>query len=191
MSAKARAGIRLVAGSLRGRSLSVPSGVRPTEGRVREALFSIWGGAVVDAVFLDLFAGSGAVGIEALSRGARQAILVEGDRGTMRALVAGVARLPTGGATVLELELPRGLADHRVRAEGPFDLVFADPPYRFAAYEPLLAGIGPILASSGEAVIEHSAEVELPPEIALAGASLVRREVRRYGGTRLSFFRRS
>lgn len=189
MNAKERSGVRLVAGSLRGRHLAVPRGVRPTEGRVREALFSIWGEAVADSVFLDLFAGSGAVGLEALSRGARQVTLVEGDRGTLRALAASLERLPTEGATLLELELPHGLSERRLRGEAPFDLVFADPPYRFPAYGPLLAAIGPLLADHGEAAIEHSAEVELPAEVPSGELTLVRRQVRRYGGTRLSFFR--
>jgi 16S rRNA (guanine966-N2)-methyltransferase len=122
--------IRIVAGSLRGRKIEVPDrGVRPTSDRTREAIFDVLGpGAVTDAVVLDLYAGTGALGIEALSRGARTARFVEGDRATARALRENLTRLGLDDrARVIEADLARG--DLPAGAEGPFDLVFLDPPY--------------------------------------------------------------
>jgi 16S rRNA (guanine(966)-N(2))-methyltransferase RsmD len=156
---------------------------------VREALFSIWTERIPESVFLDLFAGSGAVAVEAVSRGARHAVLVEGEDRATRALAETLRHLRVETLRLLDLRLPRGLADRRLIAEAPFDLVFADPPYRFTSYPALLQGIAPLLAGDGEVAIEHSGEVDLPPEILGRGAILIRREVRRYGGTRLSFYR--
>jgi len=189
VSGRRRSGVRVTAGRWGGRTLPVPPGVRPTEARVREAIFSIWTERIADSVFLDLFAGSGSVGVEALSRGARSAVVVEAEGRAVRALAETLRRLRIEPVRLLDLRLPRGLTDRRLSAEGPFDLVFADPPYRFAGYGALLTGIAPLLAREGEAAIEHSSEVELPAEVSDGATALVRREVRRYGGTRLSFFR--
>jgi 16S rRNA (guanine966-N2)-methyltransferase len=137
-------GVRVIAGSARGRRLVVPPGadVRPTKDMVREAVFSALasrGALVVDAV-LDLYAGSGALGIEALSRGASRAVFVEAD-----APAAGVIaqNLETIGfadrATVVRAEVGRFLAAPPPRG-APFDLVFADPPYATDD-----ADLGPVL----------------------------------------------
>ena len=130
---KSRGTIRVIAGSARGRKLVVPAGnhVRPTKDIVREAMFSALDarGALVDARVLDLFGGSGALAIEALSRGAHDAVLVERDRHALGAIAENVATLGldervdvvrADAATFL-----RGAAPRRA----PFDLVFVDPPY--------------------------------------------------------------
>ena len=123
--------IRLSGGRFRGRRLRVPHGVRPTEGRVREALFSIWQGELPESRFLDLFAGSGAVGLEALGRGASAVVLVEGDPRVERAADVNAGSLAAARAVRgYRMRLPAGLAVLRER-EAPFDLVFADPPVRF------------------------------------------------------------
>lgn len=183
--------LRITAGSLRGRGLVVPRGIRPTEARVREALFSIWGERVAGARFLDLFAGSGAVGIEAVSRGAREAWLLEGGKKAIGVLEHNCRELeePSCHATRAKLpgELIRFAAQHGEGPGGHFDLVFADPPYDFDAYEALLAGAAPLLAANGSLAIEHSIRRELPDH----HAGLDRADERSYGETRLSFYRRA
>jgi len=122
--------IRIVGGSLRGRRIPVPDqGVRPTSDRTREAIFNVLGpGAVTDARVLDLYAGTGALGIEALSRGALEARFVEGNRAVARALRENLARLGLEErAAVLETDLARPAWP--AGADGAFDLVFLDPPY--------------------------------------------------------------
>jgi 16S rRNA (guanine966-N2)-methyltransferase len=126
---------RVVGGTLGGRRLQVPRGttVRPTSDRVREALFSTLGARVVDAVVLDLFAGSGALGIEALSRGARAATFVERDRAVARVLRANLATLDlVADVRVADAARFVGELSH-TPAENPFDLVLCDPPYRIAS----------------------------------------------------------
>ena len=179
--------VRATGGVHRGRWLAVPAGARPTEGRVREALFSIWheplqGGASL----LDLFAGSGVVGLEAAGRGALRVICVDSDRRALPLLQSNRDRLGEALVEIRRLELPGGLRELAARGEGPFDLVFADPPYRFTAYGELLAGLAPLISEEGEAAIEHSARAALPEE----SGGLIRVDQRRYGECALSFYRR-
>jgi 16S rRNA (guanine966-N2)-methyltransferase len=121
--------VRIVAGEFKGRRLAAPrgSGTRPTADRVREALFSMLGD-VGGARVLDLYAGSGALGIEALSRGAASAVFVERDPQAVAAIERNLAPLDVEAA-VRRADVVRWLA----RAEGPFDLVFCDPPYDVAS----------------------------------------------------------
>lgn len=177
-------GVRVTGGAHRGRGLAVPPGARPTEGRVREALFSIWSDRLDRARVLDLFAGSGVVGLEALSRGALAVLFVDDSLRAVKTLEANAAQVGAQMGEIAEirkLPLPAGLA----RLTGPYDLVFADPPYAFAEYEALLAGIAPLLAPDGEIVVEHSSRTDLPIE----AGRLVRTGVRRYGESALSFYR--
>jgi 16S rRNA (guanine(966)-N(2))-methyltransferase RsmD len=176
-------GVRVIGGELKGQRLAVGAGVRPTEGRVREALFSIWQERVAGARLLDLFAGSGAVAIEALSRGARSAVCVEADREALRVLERNRDLLPPGVLTVRRARLPAGLA--ALASLGPFDLVFADPPYRWAEHDRLVAALAPLLAPGGEAAIEHSARLPSPA----AAPGLVLADQRRYGESALAFYR--
>ena len=122
--------MRVVAGRYRGRRLTAPRGtsVRPTSDRVREALFSILGD-IEGLRVLDLFAGSGALAIEALSRGAASATLVENDPAALDAIRANLAPLPDAHAEVVRADALAWLGGRR----GPFDLVFADPPYSSAS----------------------------------------------------------
>jgi 16S rRNA (guanine966-N2)-methyltransferase len=121
--------MRVVAGEYRGRRLQAPRGtsVRPTSDRVREALFSILGD-IEGLRVLDLFAGSGALAIEALSRGAASATLVENDRAALDAIRANLAPLEGANAEIVRADALAWLGGRR----GPFDLVFADPPYSSA-----------------------------------------------------------
>lgn len=128
---------RVIAGTLGGRSLRVPGGraTRPTSDRVREALFSTLAERVVDAAVLDLYAGSGALGIEALSRGAARVTFVEHDR---RAAAVLRHNLDTLGlrAVVKTMDVARYVREAgNARDDGPYDLVLCDPPYRSSSRE--------------------------------------------------------
>jgi len=182
---------RIIAGSARGRRLAVPPGrdTRPTSDRVREALFSRLEheGRLDGAHVLDLYAGSGALGLEALSRGARTAVLVESDRATAALIRRNVETVALDGATVLAAPVARALAR---RPDSPADLVLADPPYPLgepdlaAALELLVAGGW--LAPSAVVVVERSSrspEPTWPP-------ALDRVDERTYGETRLWFAER-
>jgi 16S rRNA (guanine966-N2)-methyltransferase len=177
--------VRVTGGELRGRVLEVPGGARPTEGRVREALFSMWRERLASARLLDLFAGSGIVGCEAVGRGAERALCADSDPRAVRIIERNAARLglPRGAVTAWRLSLPGGLARLAAGADR-FDLAFADPPYRFEAYAALIAGVAPVLAEGGELAVEHSARVDLPEQ----AGPLARVDVRRYGEIALSFY---
>jgi 16S rRNA (guanine966-N2)-methyltransferase len=122
--------VRIVGGDLRGRKIEVPDrGVRPTSDRAREAIFNVLGPrTVAGARALDLYAGTGALGIEALSRGAREVSFVEGNRAVARVLRENLVKLGLEGrGAVHEADLSR--IDLPPDLDGPFDLVFLDPPY--------------------------------------------------------------
>jgi len=122
---------RIIAGEARGRRLAVPpgDGVRPTSDRVKESVFSALGpGPLVGARVLDLYAGSGALALEALSRGAAEALLVERDQAAARAIRANIEMLGFGDRAVLRVSTVAALLGHPGPGE-PFDLVLMDPPY--------------------------------------------------------------
>jgi 16S rRNA (guanine966-N2)-methyltransferase len=121
--------MRITSGEFRGRTVDAPAGadVRPTQDRVREALFSMLGECVRGAAFLDLFAGSGAVGLEAVSRGASRAAFVESAARPFACLSANIARF--GAAPRCETFRADVLAWLAAPARTPFDVAFADPPY--------------------------------------------------------------
>jgi 16S rRNA (guanine966-N2)-methyltransferase len=179
--------LRLSGGEFRGRKLRVAHGVRPTEGRVREALFSIWQTELPGARVLDLFAGSGAFALEALGRGAAAAVLVEGDPQVARALRENVATLQVKDAVHLyRMRLPAALGMLAQR-EGAFDLAFVDPPYGFEDAARLLRELAPLMTEGGSIAFEHGAQDE--PAAAPAGWELT--QTRCYGGSCLSFYARS
>lgn len=182
--------MRVIGGTARGRRLAAPRGLRtrPTADRVREALFDILGPAVRGARVLDLFAGTGAVGIEALSRGAARAVFVERDRAARQALRRNLAALRLGRA---EARVVAGEAVAALRrlagSEAPFHLVFLDPPYAgdLAARALAALGGGALLAPGARVVVQHAARQALP-EV----AGVLRAEgTRRYGNSALTFFR--
>ncbi|MCB1057812.1 MAG: 16S rRNA (guanine(966)-N(2))-methyltransferase RsmD [Acidobacteria bacterium] len=180
-------GVRITGGVHRGRRLEVPGSARPSGGRLREALLSIWGPRLEGSRFLDLFAGSGAVGFEAASRGAAAVLAIEADVRALRLLEHNRKGLGEERLVIRRLTLPEGLRRLGAEEAGPFDLVFADPPYAFSAYEPLLAGIELLLADGGEVALEHSGR--RPPPRSCGG--LERGESRRYGDSGLSLYRRT
>lgn len=184
--------VRISGGDLKGRRVQVPKTARPTEGRVREALFSIWQQELPGSRFLDLFAGSGVVAAEAASRGALGVVAVERHGPTYRQLETNRSRLGLQGIVEVHLESAPALL-YRWAAEGSgvtFHLIFADPPYAYQQYEELLRAAEPVLAEGGQIAIEHSSRVELPLEVPTNGRPLVRVDSRRYGESVLSFYRR-
>jgi 16S rRNA (guanine966-N2)-methyltransferase len=178
--------MRVIAGSLGGRRLKAPPGTltRPTSDRVREALFSMLGG-IDGALVLDLFAGSGALGIEALSRGALRAVFVEREAGAARVLEANLTALGLGEEVA---ELRRGEALEALRAartrQETYDLVFIDPPYEQAGRwaRELSAALPPLLRPRARAVVESDRRVPLA-----LGMPLERQ--RRYGDTLITIHR--
>jgi 16S rRNA (guanine966-N2)-methyltransferase len=170
--------VRVVAGRYGGRRLQAPPGAatRPTSDRVREALFAILGPAVEDARVLDLFAGSGALGIEALSRGAAEATFVERDAAALRALRANLAALG------IEAEVRPGDARAFLRtassAHRQYDLVLLDPPYRLAARlgPELTAALAGVPAPGALVVTESDRRAPLALDLPLD-------DERRYGDT--------
>ncbi len=182
--------MRVIGGEYRGRRLRAPAGLRtrPTADRVREALFSIIAARVEGARFLDGYAGTGAVGIEALSRGARRCVFIESDRAAARILGENIASVVAGERARI-ITSPFSTAIRALAAEeGAFDLVFIDPP--FGAGEILralrLVATGSLLAPAGLIVAQHDSRLELPE---VEGA-IERRRSCRYGSSRLSFFSR-
>jgi 16S rRNA (guanine966-N2)-methyltransferase len=179
--------MRVIAGRLGGRRLQAPRGrstTRPTSDRVREALFSMLGD-LRGSVALDLFAGTGALGIEALSRGAERVVFVERDRAAVRALQANLVALGLA-APEAELRVGDALAVLRTaRGVGEtYDLVFVDPPYRQTReLEGELSALLPALLAPGARVVVESdrrAPAELPLEVVQA---------RRYGDTTITIHR--
>jgi 16S rRNA (guanine966-N2)-methyltransferase len=180
--------MRIVAGSLRGRALRAPSGhgTRPTPDRVREALFSSLG-PLDGARVLDLYAGTGALGLEAVSRGAARAVFVESGPDALVALRANVAALGVS-ERALVITRPVERARAALEPEGPFDLVVADPPYEMVRVGSAPSAIGALLAgglldAAGRLVLEH-ASADPPPEL----PPLACYDRRRYGDTSLALY---
>ncbi|MGM0411868.1 MAG: 16S rRNA (guanine(966)-N(2))-methyltransferase RsmD [Pseudomonadota bacterium] len=138
-----RGGIRIIGGRWRGRRLAVPpgKGLRPTPDRVRETLFNWLSPRLTGARCLDLFAGSGALGLEALSRGAAETVLVERAAPVARHLREQVAALEAEGAIVVQSDARRFLEGEVAAAGGPFDIVFLDPPFDSDLLDPAMAAL--------------------------------------------------
>lgn len=177
--------MRIVAGAARGRRLVAPTGsaVRPTADRVKEALFSSLAPLIPGASVLDVFAGSGALGLEALSRGASHVTFVEQDRRALAALATNIATVDLPGTAVVAGEARRVLAGGSALSGRPFDLVLLDPPYALdeTTLALLLADLAGHLAPGASVVVERSAEAPVPGW----PATLVAGEPRRYGATAL------
>ena len=176
---------RVISGSARGRRLAVPDGTatRPTSDRAREGLFSSLLSLVdlEQARVLDLYAGSGALGLEALSRGAASATLVESDPGAVAVLHDNVAHLGLPGAHVVAVPVERWLA---VDPEPRYDLALVDPPYELDVV-PVLALLEPWLADDAVVAVERATR---GPELAWPDGYEPLRE-RRYGAATLWYAR--
>ena len=174
--------MRVIAGSAGGMRLTAPRdrSTRPITDRVKETLFAILGDRVPDARVLDLYAGSGAIGIEALSRGAASADFVERGRPPLDALRANLAATRLADAArVHALEVDRFLAE---RPATRWTLVFLDPPYELRAIVAPLRALLPHLAPGAMVVVKHFGRTELPE---IEGIAPIRQ--RRFGETMLTF----
>lgn len=174
--------MRVIAGSARGVPIVAPRdrGTRPITDRVKETLFGILGARVPDARVLDLYAGSGSIGIEALSRGAASADFVEQGRAALTALRANLATTHLeADARVHGTDVERYLAS---TDDGPWDLAVLDPPYETRAIVVPLSAVVRHLAPGAIVVLKHFWRTELP---AIAGLPVTRQ--RRFGETMLTF----
>ena len=173
--------MRIIAGSRKGHTIYAPRGseTRPTGDRVREATFNLIGPLDGESV-LDLYAGSGALGLEALSRGAARALFVDSDRAACKAIERNLDKLRLTGATVLCAPVEVVLAQE-ARAGRKYDLVLLDPPYGMTDHDALARHLPRILADDGLVAFETSARVE--PEL-----PLTQRTSRRYGSARVTLF---
>ena len=175
--------MRIVAGSRKGHRIAAPKGAvtRPTGDRVREATYSLVG-PVEGAVVLDLFAGSGAMGLEALSRGAASCVFVERDRDAVRVINANLEKLRLTGATVTNRDVVGALRDDRARRRR-YDLVLVDPPYdEWERYAGTLSELLPDVLEDGALVVVETSD-RIEPELPL---DLV--TTRRYGSARITVF---
>ncbi len=182
-SAVRSGGVKLLGGRWRGRRLATPAGIRPSQARVREALFSHWGDRVLCCRFLELYAGSGCVSLEALSRGAGSALAVDWDRGAVECMEGNRERLGADALRLARARLPERLGG-ATGGEAAFDLAFIDPPYDAPGLEDLLGAVAGLIGDGGEVVLEHSSR-RRPP--ASAGRLRFTGE-RRYGDSALAFY---
>ena len=180
--------MRIIAGDMRSRKLKAPEGMdtRPTADRVKEALFSIIQARLYGARVLDLYAGSGALALEALSRGAESAVLVDCAAKACQAISENIDALGCGArAQLLRMKDTAALAALQKQGDS-FDLIFLDPPYRMDT-APICAAIMEmgLLRQSGRVIVEHSKET--PPKVQ---PPLTLTDHREYGVAGLSFYQR-
>jgi 16S rRNA (guanine966-N2)-methyltransferase len=175
--------MRIIAGERKGHTIYAPKGreTRPTSDRVRENVFNIVAPWVEGARVLDLYAGSGAMGLEALSRGAAAVVFVEADAEAVRAIERNLEKLRLTGATVIRTAALTGLAQEAT-AGRKYDLVLADPPYAMTDFDTLARYLPRVLADDGLAVLESAARTE--PDL----AGLAVRTSRKYGSSRVTVF---
>ena len=157
--------MRIIAGSLKGRRLPSPKwdGLRPTSDRLRETLFNVLGPSVQGARVLDAYAGTGAVGIEALSRGASHVTFVESDRRAVDLITGNLAHCGVSeGYAIIRASASRAVQTFRSSPSFvPFDIILLDPPYDHPAAD-ALAGVDALVAPDGLVVIEHARRAPVP-----------------------------
>jgi 16S rRNA (guanine966-N2)-methyltransferase len=182
---------RVIAGTARSIRLDAPGpGTRPLADRVKQTLFAILEPDLPGARFLDLFAGSGAAGIEALSRGAAEAVFVEHDRTAVQVIHANLDRTDlaaTGRATVIRNDAIKWLKDPERAHEPRIDIALVDPPYDDRkALTKALEALGPLLSEHARVVAKHFWRDAPPPQVGLLASD----RQRRFGETALTFYRR-
>ncbi len=177
--------MRISGGEAKGRRLKVPPGARPASERVRLAVFASLGDAVGEANVLDLYCGSGAYGLEALSRGAKHATFVDDDAKAVETSRRNAERSGLGERADFRTSAVERYLGRPAAREGPFDLVFADPPYAADDSSRLIDAVAPLLAADGWLVLES--RWSKAPVGPLSG--LVQQTDRRYGDTRILMFR--
>ena len=171
--------LRITGGSLRSRQILQPEGIRPTSEKVREAIFNVLAEQVPGARVLELFAGSGALGIEAYSRGAAMVVLVEHSLAVARTVHKSLEKLNTPEIKLSNVSAERFLAG----TDDRFDLILLDPPYDYGINA--LTDLSRCLAEQGILVVEYSSRSEKP-----AWEDLDEVTTKRYGDTAVGFYRR-
>jgi len=182
-------GMRITGGEAKGRLLSVPKGmdIRPTSDRVREAVFDVLGQDLSGLKVLDLFAGTGSLGIEALSRYAQHAVFIDKSQRSVEIIKKNLALCGyQGSGTVLKKDLKKGLPSTHPVLQQVFDLIFLDPPYGKDLITPLLEKISfaGILSSGSRVVAESSKTENLPHHIGILELA----DTRRYGDTKINIY---
>jgi len=183
--------MRIIAGKYRGRKIKMPKGkgVRPTQDRVREAIFNVIRESLPGSKVLDLYAGSGAFGIEALSRGASLSIFVDNNINCISAIRYNLGQLEIGkqNSQVLKKEAVTAISELNNKST-TFDIIFMDPPYHKGLARNTLIKIDScdILSGRGLVVLEHFAKDDMPER----AESLVRFKQKRYGDTVVSYYRK-
>lgn len=178
--------MRILTGAYKGRAVNMPAGIRPTQNKVRKAVFDILGD-IRGLSFLELFAGSGAVGFEAASRGASEVVLVEENRSCLKAIERTREALGLKGCTVIPLAAQAALEALKRRGKS-FDLVFLDPPYGKGLAKKTLQMLGgcDIVAPNSFVIIQHFRRDDLPE----SSGGLILFKQAGYGDTLLSFYRK-
>ena len=178
--------MRIIAGTARGRKIEAPEGknTRPTLDRVRENLFNILQMNIRDSRVLDLFAGSGALSIEALSRGAESATLVDSDRNASRIQKKNLEALGFANRAEVLLRDWKQAAAELAREGRRYDLVFLDPPYRMTDLHEVFTAVGQLLAEDGLVILEHEAKAAVT-----AGEGYEETDRRQWGYCGVTFYR--
>ena len=179
--------VRIVSGQVKGRRLKIPSGpLRPTSGRVKTSLFDTLAPWIGGKTVVDLCAGTGSLGIEALSRGAACAVFVDDDPGAVRAIKTNLGILEDQAA-VWRTDAATALS-HLSQCHCPVDLIIADPPYNGQYVNEIVHAVAalPVLTDDGRLIIEHSAKFE--PVITDSG--LIQTQNKQYGNTTLTYYQR-
>lgn len=177
--------MRIIAGKYRGRVIKMPPGIRPMQDKVRKSLFDILKGSIEGVRFLDLFAGSGAVGIEALSRGAKEAVSVEKDLRCIKVIESNLSSLGCPIKNIIGLDACRAIEKlNQMRRK--FDIIFLGPPYYQGMAKKTLQTLSDydILTPKGLLVIQHFKKDDLPDRLGVF--NLFRQE--QYGDTLLTFY---
>jgi 16S rRNA (guanine(966)-N(2))-methyltransferase RsmD len=188
--------MRIISGIFKGRIIKAPKAIRPSEDRVRKAFFDIIGD-ISGLSFLELFAGSGAMGLEALSRGAARVVFVEKDTQAVKAIEKNISGLFNTGTDLTSLQRPQTSLIHKdcleavtffAKNKDKFDLIFLDPPYYMALAEKTLQRLEDcdILTTLGFVIIQHFKKDRLPQQ----QGQLVLFKQSQYGDTLLSFYRK-
>lgn len=180
--------MRVIAGEFRGRRLDRIEGmdIRPTSDKVKESLFNILGNAVIDSIFLDLFGGTGGIGIEALSRGAKHVVFVDTDIKSIKVLKGNLEHLNIkDNVEVYNTEYSAAISK-LYNCKKEFDIIFIDPPYSVGLAQNALKEIDeyPILSPSGLIIVEHDTKDDMPSSL----GKLYMYRSKQYGNTTLSFY---
>ncbi len=180
--------MRVIAGEYKGRRLDPIEGmdIRPTSDKVKESLFNILGAAVIDSVFLDLFGGTGGIGIEALSRGAKHVVFSDSSIKSIKVRKGNLSRLDIkDGIEVFNADYSTAIGK-LYKYGKKFDIIFVDPPYSIGMAVSALKEIdkNPILSQSGLIIVEHDSKEDMPQKV----GKLYLYRYKQYGNTTLSFY---